>query len=119
MGIDPIGSAGEQRGFAHHHPLRKTAGSLERESLRVSLPQQFGELTTWVVKGDERDDRVCVFKPLHIARLKGKGQVISDREAELVAREPLRPNRVLRINPPPAVGDDQRIGRSHYPAPGP
>ena len=110
MGINPSGSAGEQWGFAHHHPLRKTAGRLERASLWVSLPQQFGELAAWVVKAHERDDRVCVFEPLHIARLKGKGHMTRpDWDTDLVTRKPLRSNRVLFINTPPSVGDDQGI----------
>ena len=38
---------------------------------------------------------------------------------EMVAREPLRANRVFVINTPPPVGDDRGIDGGHHPTPGP
>ena len=71
--VNAIGPTGEQRGFTHHHPLRKAAGFLERPWL--SLQQQRGELAAWIVKAHDREGGVnlaCLFDPGHITRLKGK-----------------------------------------------
>ena len=129
MWINPIGPAGEQRGFAHHYPLGKVAGFLEGDSRRSviltqpSPPQERGELTARVVKAHDRGGGVNLarlFDPGHVTRLKREWNVRRDVIPEnIVEKEPLRANRVLCINAPSPVGDNQGIDRSNDPAPGP
>ena len=80
------------------------------------------------MKADERGggvDLSYLFNPAHITRLKRKGYVGSEVISEsavpenVVEKEPLRSNRVLGINAPPPVSDNQGIDWRHDTTPSP
>ena len=56
------------------------------------------------MSGKEASNLSVLFNPGHITRLKGKGHMGNLSTLEnVVKKEPLRPDRVLCINPPPPV----------------